>query len=350
MPETLLNSRFERILIIKPSAIGDVVHTLPILNLLRRRWPAARISWLVTPACAGILEGHPQLDDVILFERKRWATWWRHPSRWLELRRFTRELRAKQFDLVLDLQGLFRSGWLARKTRAPVRIGFSNARELAWAFYTHRVPVDTLEQHAIDRYLKLARFIGCDGPVKYVFPHTETDRAEIRSLAPPAYAVLAPGTNWPTKRWPIERFAMLPAALKQRFGLESVVIGGPSETGLASQIPGATNLAGKTSLRRLCALIERAAVVVSNDSGPMHIAAALDRPLVALFGPTNPMRTGPHNRPDAVLKLDIPCSPCYSRKCSHQSCLQWMTLDPVLSAIELQLRSPHRIQAPPRQE
>jgi lipopolysaccharide heptosyltransferase I len=335
--------QFERILIIKPSAIGDVVHTLPILNLLRTRWPAAHISWLVTPACAGILQGHPQLDAVILFERRRWATWWRRPSRWLELRRFTRDLRERRFDLVLDLQGLFRSGWLARKTRAAVRVGFANARELAWAFYTHRVPIHTPEQHAIDRYLALARFIGCDGPVQYVLAHGQQDHAQVEALCPTRlgkYAVLAPGTNWPTKRWPIERFAALPAILKDRFGLETVVVvGAPSEVELAAKIPGAVNLAGRTSLRQLCALIERAAVVISNDSGPMHIAAALRRPLVAMFGPTNPTRTGPHDRPDAVLRLDIPCSPCYSRRCPHQSCLRWLGIEPVVRAIETQLRS-----------
>ena len=332
--------KFDRILILKPSAIGDVVHTLPILNLLRKRFPAAHIAWLVTPACAGVLENHPQLDDVILFERKRWASWWFHPTRFLELRRFIRNLHAHEFDLVLDLQGLFRSGWLARRSKAPVRVGFANARELAWAFYTHRVPIDTPEQHAIDRYLKLVKFIGCDdGPIEYVFPHDDSDRAHVASQAPRPYALLAPGTNWPTKRWPVERFAALPPLLKERFGLDAVVVGGPAERELAARIPGATNLAGQTTLRQLCALIERAAVVISNDSGPMHVAAAMKRPLVALFGPTNPIRTGPHNRPDAVLRLDIPCSPCYSRHCSHQSCLQWIQVEPVLRAVELQLRA-----------
>src|SRR5436190_10397727 len=113
------------ILIIKPSAIGDVVHALPVLNLVRRRWPGARITWLVTPACAGLLEGHPQLDEVIRFERRRFGRGWRDPSALLGLWRFTRELRARRFDLVIDLQGLLRSGWLAWQTRAPVRVGFA---------------------------------------------------------------------------------------------------------------------------------------------------------------------------------------------------------------------------------
>jgi heptosyltransferase-1 len=206
-----------RILLIKPSAIGDVVHTLPILNLLRRRWPDAHIAWLVTPACSGLLEGHPMLNEVILFDRKRFGRGWRDPLSAWGLMSFMNQLRGRDFDLVIDLQGLFRSGLLAWKTRAPIRIGFANARELAPIFYTHRVEVGTPEQHAIDRYLKLAAELGCDGPVEFPFHVTEADRQLIASLIPAAerYAVLLPGTNWPTKRWPVERFASLVRPLRE---------------------------------------------------------------------------------------------------------------------------------------
>src|SRR5688572_20778817 len=126
-----------RILIIKPSALGDVVHTLPVLNLLRRRWPGAHIAWVVGGAFASLLDGHPQLDELIRFERKRFARGWRDPGAAAGLFRFARDLRRGEFDLVLDLQGLLRSGWMTMRTRAPVRVGFSNARELAHLFYTH---------------------------------------------------------------------------------------------------------------------------------------------------------------------------------------------------------------------
>src|SRR4051812_38676901 len=173
----------QRILIIKPSAVGDVVHTLPILNLLRRRWPEARISWLVTPACAGLLEGHPQLHEVIHFERRRFATGWRNPKAAAGLWRFTRSLRERAFDLVIDLQGLFRSGWLAMRTRAPVRVGFDNAREYAWLAYTHRVPIATMEQHAIERYLSVAEALGCGrGPVEFRFATDDVDRRYVDEL------------------------------------------------------------------------------------------------------------------------------------------------------------------------
>lgn len=340
MTPIALPSDPQRLLIIKPSAIGDVVHTLPVLNLLRRRWPAAHIAWLVTPACAGLLEEHPLLDEVILFERRRLAHSWRNPAALGELMSLTRDLRRRAFDLVIDLQGLFRSGWLTLMTRAPVRVGFANAREGAWLAYTHRIEVGSPEQHAIERYLRVAEALGCGRePVEFTFATTDADRAYVgdmlRDVGP--YAVLLPGANWPTKRWPIENFAALVSPLRERFGLQTIVAGGADVIELARHIPGARSVAGKTSLRELTALLAGAELVIANDSGPMHIASALGRPLVALFGPTNPVRTGPFRRDDAVLRLDIPCSPCYSRTCSHQSCLRWVTPSAVLNAAAHQL-------------
>ncbi|HEV2295215.1 MAG TPA: lipopolysaccharide heptosyltransferase II [Tepidisphaeraceae bacterium] len=329
-----------RILLIKPSAIGDVVHTLPVWNLLRSHWPDAEISWLVTPACAGLLEGLRGLN-VIRFERGRLANAWRSKSAARELLGLGKWLRDLRFDLVIDLQGLFRSGWMTWQTKAPVRIGFANAREFAWAFYTHRVPIDTAEQHATDRYLKVLAALGAPtSPIEYPLAVDEHDREHVARLlsAGAKYAVLLPGTNWATKRWPVEKFARLVAPLKRRLGLEVVVAGGPEVQELAVQIPEARNLVGQTNLRQLVALLDRADLVVANDSGPMHIAAALGRPLVALYGPTNPVRTGPYRRDDSVLRLDIPCSPCYSRRCTHQSCLQWLDIEPVLDLAQKQMK------------
>jgi lipopolysaccharide heptosyltransferase I len=327
-----------RILIIKPSAIGDVVHALPVLNLLRRRWPDAHVSWLVTPACAGLLERHPMLDEVIRFERRELGRGWRSPRAAAELVRFTRDLGRRSFDLVIDLQGLFRSGWLARVTGAPFRVGPANAREGAWLFYTHRVPTGSPEQHAIERYLTIGQAVGCErGPVEFPFAVDDADRAHVAALTPGRYAVLMPGANWLTKQWPVERFASLVGPLRERFGLESVVAGGPDVADLAEKVPAAVSLVGRTNLRQLVALLERAALVVANDSGPMHIAAALGRPLVTPFGPTNPVRTGPYRRMDSVVRVDIPCSPCYSRRCSHVSCLRWIETEPVLEVARRQM-------------
>jgi lipopolysaccharide heptosyltransferase I len=321
----------QRILIVKPSAIGDIVHTLPVLNLLRKRFPAAHIAWLVTPACRGILDGHPQLNEIIPFERKRW-------TKSLSL---MKRLHRERFDLGLDLQGLFRSGLFAWSTGAPVRVGFANAREMAPLFYTHDVPVPEVEVHAMDRYLALAEAVGCErGSVEYVFPTDAGDRDRVAAMlgGAGAYAVLLPGTNWATKRWPAEHFAGVVAPLRERFGLSSVIAGGPGDgDAVAALAPSAINLAGRTSLRELMALQERASLVIANDSGPMHIAAALGRPLVTVFGPTNPVRTGPYQRAESVLRVDLPCSPCYSKTCSHQSCLRWLTIEPVMELARQQM-------------
>jgi len=331
-----------RILIIKPSSLGDVVHALPVLHLLRRRWPEAKISWLVAPYCSGLLEGHPDLDEVILFDRRRFGTAWKNPSAGLELIHFKRDLRRRGFDLVIDLQGLFRCGWLAWQTRAAARIGFANAREGAWIFYTHRVPIATMEQHAVERYLRAAVAAGCEeGPVEFHFAASEKDRSQVSEMLgdDEPFAVLLPGANWRTKRWGVEKFAGLVEPLRERFGLNSIVAGGVDTVELGKVISGANNLAGKTTLRQLVALLERASLVIANDSGPMHIAAALNRPLVTIFGPTNPIRTGPYGRAECVVRVDIACSPCYSRRCSHTSCLKWLGIEPVLTAAAQQLET-----------
>jgi lipopolysaccharide heptosyltransferase II len=212
---------------------------------------------------------------------------------------------------------------------------------MAPLFYTHRVPIDTPEQHAVDRYLAVTDALGCGrAPAEFHFaPTGEEDRRAVAELLKDdsPYAVLLPGTNWPTKRWPVEHFAAMVAPLHERFGLRTVVAGSPSDRDLASRITGATDVTGATSLPQLVALLQGAHVVVANDSGPMHIASALGRPLVTPYGPTSPVRTGPYGRMDTVVRLDIVCSPCYSRTCSHQSCLQWLGPEHLLREIERQL-------------
>jgi heptosyltransferase-1 len=330
-----------RILIIKPSAIGDVVHALPILNLLRRRWPQSHISWLITPACAGLLDGHPQLDEVIPFDRKLFGRTWKSLTAASGLATFGYQLRRRKFDLVIDLQGLLRSGLLALQSGAPVRVGSTTDREFGWMCGTHLAP-NSWDMIAVERNLNVAEFLGLGrSPVEFVFATTDSDRSyvaeQLKTDEP--FAVLLPGTNWETKRWPVDKFAAMVKPLRDRFGLGSVLAGSPADAMLAPQLPGVINMAGRTTLRQLTALLERAAVVIAGDTGPMHIAAALNRPLVTMFGPTSPLQTGPYNRPDTVIQLDMPCSPCFSRRCSHRSCLVQLGIEPVLTQVAEQLRN-----------
>ncbi len=318
---------FRRILIIKPSSFGDVIHALPVLHGLRQRFPRARISWLVSTACAGLLEGHPELDEIILFDRRRFGRLGRSWQVTWEFAAFVRELNARRFDLALDLQGLFRSGFLSLASGAGVRMGFARAREFGWLFYTRPMREPRGERHAVDRNYQAGRLLGfAEVPIRFALPVAAEARAVMTERLAAAgiaagerYALLAPGTRWETKRWPVEHFAEVARRLKADHGLAVVLAGAPDEVEAAAQVAtlaggGVANFAGQTSLRELIALVSGAAVVIMNDTGPMHLAAALGRPLVALYGPTSPVRTGPYRRPEAVVRLDLPCSPCYLKR------------------------------------
>lgn len=335
----LADRGFRRILIIKPSSFGDVIHALPVLNGLRQRYPSARISWLVAESCAGLLEHHPALDEIIRFDRKRYGHLGRDLSVTGEFLTFIRSLHERRFDLVVDLQGLFRSGFLAFASGAAVRIGFANAREFAWMFYTHRVPVRNREMHAVDRNYLFGRLLGfADVPITFSLPVREEARSSARRMLAEAgigeaepYILVGPGTRWETKMWPAESFAAVCRRLVAERGVRVVLTGMDIEVPVVNQVAaltgdGIVNLAGRTRLAELIALVEASAGVLMHDSGPMHLATALGKPMVALYGPTSPRRTGPYRRPEAIARLELPCSPCYLKKvveCPHQHrCMQ----------------------------
>ncbi|MGF1632291.1 MAG: glycosyltransferase family 9 protein [Phycisphaerae bacterium] len=327
-----------RILIIKPSALGDVVHAVPVLKLLRRRFPRAHITWLINPGFAPLVAGLPELDEVLLFDRRKLAGFWRSVPRGEALAGVVQQLSAGSYELVLDLQGLLRSAYLASTTRGVV-VGPADAREFGRLFYTHAVETRSRDRHAVVKLLDIARAVGCEAsPPDFGLALTAAELAEARRLlgGTGPFALLLPGTNWATKRWPADRFAQLVEPLRQRLGLASVVGGAGDVLAMGDVFGEALNLAGRTGVRQLAAVISLADLVISNDSGPMHIAAALGRPLVALFGPTDPARTGPYGRSDAVLRLPLPCSPCLSRRCAHTSCLNWLEVEQVLAAAQRQ--------------
>lgn len=322
-----------RILLVKPSALGDIVHTLPILKLLRARFRDAHITWLVAPAFISLIAKHPDLSETLVFDRKqlgKLAIGEDGISRAIEL---ATDLPRRQFDLVIDLQGLLRTALITWATHAPVRVGFGYAREGASLAYTHLIATPSAERHALERYLDVAEALGCGrGPVEFDFAVSRSDEGRVAELLAetPPFAVILPGTNWETKRWPVDHFRVLAEQIRRHLGLAVVIAGAQDAVPLAAQIPHDLSLAGRTTLPQLVALLRRASLVIANDSGPMHIAAALNRPLVTVFGPTNPVRTGPYGRSDTVVRLDIACSPCYARRCCHTSCMEWLTPDRVL--------------------
>jgi heptosyltransferase I len=365
---------FSKILLIKLSAVGDVVHTIPVLNRLRRRYPDAQIDWLVTSPIAELLRHHPAITDVIEFAREEWSSPWRLTP-FVNYARLAASLRATGYDLVVDMHGQLRTALLAFATGAPVRVGFDRprpevwaasdrefpelarqhawqgAREGSWLAYTHHIKVPTLDLHAVDRYLNVGPILGLeDGAADFSFPIPAAASARIEQLlrghaiADAQLLTLAPGTVWETKHWGSGKFAEVARHFMQK-GFAVTLIGSRRERAVCDKVaelaPGAVNFAGETSLSELAALIRRSTICVTNDSGPMHLAVALGRPVVSVFGPTDPVWIGPYRRENAVLKAALPCSPCYLRqlsRCPHDhACMHDVSARAVIERMEAML-------------
>ena len=354
----LSTHNFERILIIKPSSLGDIIHALPLLNGLRVRYPSAKISWLVNTEYAVLLEDHPQLDAVIPFDRRKFKSLVGAVSMTFKLGGFARELRRRQFDLAIDAQGLFRSGLMALASGAHVRLGFQPSREGSGMFYNHRVHIPDLNVHAVDKNYLLARCLGFGHvPVRFHLPVSPQSSAAVaQKLAGQGlavdepYAVVVPGSRWETKNWWPERLSAAVDHLRTQLGVKVVLSGSADEVELCQVVARScklppVELAGQIDLAEMVALINAATVVLCNDSAPLHIATALDRPAVTVFGPTDPRRTGPYGRPETVLQSSLPCVPCYYRKLSkcpiEHRCMNDITVERVNRALAAAVEQNH---------
>jgi heptosyltransferase-1 len=323
----------KKILIIKPSSLGDIVHSLPALDALYRCFPGAAIHWLVAKGFEGILEGHPMINRLWIVRKDEWKRITRLGSTISELRELFRNLRGERFDCAIDLQGLFRSGLIAKATGARMRVGFAEAREGSVVFYTHKV-AGGRDIHAVDRYLKIPSFLGC-GTDEVRFPMIPCRVAPGNALpAEVEYAVMAPGARKPANRWPARSFGELAA----RLPLKTVVVGSKGDRSLAAEVVKASegkavSIAGETGFKELIGVIGNARLLVSNDTGPMHVAAALGVPVFALFGPANPARTGPYGGGHTVIRKEVSCSPCYRKSCKNALCMDMIKVDEVVEII-----------------
>jgi heptosyltransferase-1 len=316
-----------RIALIKPSSLGDVVHSLPVLHALRVRFPGAHLSWIVNRELAPLLRGHPDLDAVLEFDRR---------GSWSALARFARELWRRRFDLVIDLQGLLRSGLMAAATRAARRAGLGTAREGAALFYTDVVAISNPESlHSVDRCWRVVEALGAgDVPKRFDVPLDAGAMSWaggiLRGLPRP-WLVVAPGARWLTKRWPPEHFAEVLRRAQRAFGGSAILIGAADEARLTRAIaaglaPRPLDLAGATTLPQLAALLAHADAVLANDSGPLHLAAALGRAVVAPYTCTSPVRHGPYARSGAVASR-IWCRGSYLKRCGRMECMTELTPD-----------------------
>ena len=342
----------QRILVIKLSSLGDIVHALPAVAALRQRFPHARLTWMVKEIWAPILEGNPDIDDI-LSVNVSWRNW---PN-------IIRTLRRGQFDLVVDFQGLFRSGIMGAMTGARTRVGFARAREGATWFYTHHVPLPEakpstwrlLEVHAVDRNLAITTFLGGRSSTSvFHLPQSSFDRLTIERMLQDANVqdhelliALAPWTRSVMKSWPFKRFVDLATELVQWPNTRVVLLGGASEISTAREfdrlVPqGLVNLVGRLSLPQLPALLRRMHLLIGNDSAPLHLAAGVGIPVLAIFGPTHPKATGPYPLENhAIVRTELPCSPCGSRKCrnpNYLECMESISLVHLLREVEMIVR------------
>jgi lipopolysaccharide heptosyltransferase I len=329
-------SHVRRILIVKPSALGDIVHSLPLLNALKKGFPKAQIDWVVAHGLDTFLEGHPMINRLWVIKKDQWKRLNRLGQTLGEINRLRKNLKNRDYDVCIDLSGLFRSGVISWFSKAPVRLGFKESDEGSPFFYTHKIH-GSMKIHAIDRYLKFAAFLGCPtDAVSYPFAPYDTDPAICRTL-PKAYAVMSPSAGKPANRWPAERFGEVAANLE----LPVVVVASGAEAHIADEVVAhargnAVSIAGKTGLKDLLAVIGRACFFICNDTGPMHMAAALKVPVFAIFGPANPVRTGPYGNSHTVIQKDYSCIPCYAKHpCTRHEfrCMKTLTADEVLACI-----------------
>ncbi len=342
------------ILIVKLSAIGDVIHTLPALSAIRKRYPNAHITWLVETAAADLVVGHRALDRVIVSHRKRWIRELKGPGRrqaLADIRRFWHALRDTDYDIIIDFQALLKSAvlvWLARGKR---KIGFDRGmqhQEHSYLLLNERIPPVDMAVHALTRGLILLKAIGIEpSSVVYDVPVSERDRRQVNSLLDESgfdgsrpLVAINPVALWETKLWVNDRFAALADRLVRAHGVDVVFTGGPGDRETIADIrlqmtEKSVDLSGRTTLTMLAALYQRAALLVTTDTGPMHLAAAVDTPVVALFGPTAPWRTGPYGKGHRVVRTAPSCSPCFKRQCDvHQCrCMRDITVTHVLEAV-----------------
>lgn len=325
-----------KIAIIKPSALGDICHALPVLTALRERYPQAHLSWVVNRSFEPLLSGHPHLNATIPFDRgllKRGLT-----SALTGSLALLKRLRRERFDLVVDLQGLLRTGLMTAATRAPRRIGFANAREGARHFYTERIDVPDADSiHAVDRYWRIAEYLDAgQRPKRFIVPIPPDEQAAVSQdlgSFPRPWSAVAVGAKWVTKRWRPSHFTDLLTRVQSHFGGTVLFVGiaddAADSESIRTALPGpAVNLCGRTSLPRLAAVLTLSDVAIMNDTGPLHLAAALGIPCVAPYTCTKTIRHGPYTSPGGGLETRVACAGSYLKQCpNHMICMNDLTAE-----------------------
>lgn len=331
-----------KILILKPSSLGDVVQALPVLRLLKRRFPQSEIHWWIDRTLLPLLENDPDLTGIFPFDRRAPRTV--HGCR--QILNSVCAMRAQKFDWVIDLQGLARSGAVAWLTKGAFSIGVNTDREGARGFYDCTVDRPSPKAHAVDWYLAVLRALNV--PVHQDFewlPARPMTTAAFQAKWPSdgsRWISIAPGARWENKRWPIEHFTeTIRRLLAQDPRLRVAILGSTDDAGRGAALASVDtfrclDLTGRTTLLEMVEWVRRSDLLISNDTGTMHVAAALRKPIVALFGPTNPFQTGPYGQQQQALRIDLPCAPCMKGRCKYEKpleCLRGIAPDRVTAEV-----------------
>ncbi|HTG32426.1 MAG TPA: lipopolysaccharide heptosyltransferase I [Thermoanaerobaculia bacterium] len=318
-----------RILIVRTSALGDVIHALPVLTALRRHLPEAKIGWVVEEGMAPVLAGHPDLDELLVVRLRQWR---KVSGKALsELGGFLSALRRFSPDVTLDLMGNHKAGALSALSLAGRRIGFArrHRREPSSAVWINR-PAVPRGTHAVDRMLSLLDALGLPpepadfGPEK-LFREEPAAARELLAAHPEPFALLHPGAGWVNKRYPPAWWGKTARLLQAETGLPTWVAAARGEEGLAAEVEaaggGAARIVPAADLPTLAALIRRARLMLGGDTGPSHLARALGTPVVMVMGPTDPERHGPYGDPGGAVYKRLACSFCYQRLAETKACL-----------------------------
>ena len=330
-----------KVLVVRLGAIGDVVNALVFATALKDAAPETSIGWAVHQLAEPLVEGHSALDRVHVWPRARGLDGFFH---------VLKEIRRQSYDLAVDLQRITKSSLLARLSGAPRVLGFDRkrAKELSWIWTREQIPEGDSGAHMVDQYLEFARYLGTPEPMPrhdlFSFPSAEKWAQELVSQMGAAPIIIHLGATKPANWWLPERIAELAGACRDELGSPVCLTGGDKDRGIAqaaiealqksSPKPGLYDLIGCTDLKQLIAICARARLWIGCDTGPMHIAAACGTPVVALFGPSDPRRTGPFRKDGRIVRVPLPCSPCNQRHC-HQprhACMEDITVGMVLRA------------------
>ena len=341
----------KRILIVRLGAIGDVIRTLPALRALRANLPKAYICWVVEDRAASILKGHPDLDRIFVVPRKKWERNGLKMKTLIEIWKFIKNLRKESFDLVLDFHGLFKSGLITFLSGSGARVGFSRkfSREGNFLFLNHYISLPEKKMNRVERNLFLVQALGLDirnhDPI---IPISLQDQELVEMKFFPETSFLGPrivihpgsSAKAPYKRWNYQRFAKLADILIQRYRGKVFFTAGTDEEELVKRIvlemKESQYLFCRTeTLTQLAEVIRRSDLYIGNDTAPMHLAAFLRTPVIALFGPTDPIENAPYGKGESIIvRKDVGCNPCRNRECRNPICMDAIKVEDVLEAVE----------------